>query len=288
MRFILNEKILKNSKISFLTCLRISKIRWHSNIFMKILTEKYLNTYKKSFSSLGEKITLFRENTRDMDFTFLIESSSVFSSNIEWNTLDLNSFMNAKMNQTKTKDVEEIDALIEAYTFARKSILDQKSFLHTHFLSSKTLLIPSKRGVYRDDRVGVFGTNWLIYLAIEGEFVDQKMQDLFDDIGDLLQRKLDEQEIFYYASLIHLIFVHIHPFADGNGRTARLLEKWFLVSKLSEDFWKLESERYYKEHRAQYYKNINLWVNYYELDYDRCMPFLSMLPESLLLYFFKK
>ncbi|GFH42774.1 hypothetical protein Hs30E_13250 [Lactococcus hodotermopsidis] len=32
-----------------------------------------------------------------------------------------------------------------------------------------------------------------------------------------------------YAALLHLKFVSIHPFADGNGRTARLLMSFALV-----------------------------------------------------------
>jgi Fic family protein len=75
--------------------------------------------------------------------------------------------------------------------------------------------------------------------------------------------------------------VHIHPFTDWNGRSARLLEKWFLTTKLWEDFWKLESEKYYKENRENYYKNINLWVNYYEIDYNKSENFLEMLILSL-------
>jgi len=37
---------------------------------------------------------------------------------------------------------------------------------------------------------------------------------------------LTDSELFF-AALIHLVFVKIHPFDDGNGRAARLLEKWF-------------------------------------------------------------
>ena len=84
------------------------------------------------------------------------------------------------------------------------------------------------------------------------------MSELFTDIDILLEKNLSPREVFYYASLIHLVFVHIHPFADGNGRSARLLEKWFIASKLGHEFWKLSSEKYYKEHRGQYYQNINL------------------------------
>jgi Fic family protein len=107
------------------------------------------------------------------------------------------------------------------------------------------------------------------------------MKLLFKDIVLLLNQDLSEEQIFYYSSLIHLHFVHIHPFSDWNGRTARLLEKWFLTQKLWKDFWKIWSEKYYKENRSKYYENINLWVNYYELDYEKCLNFLLMLPNSL-------
>lgn len=129
--------------------------------------------------------------------------------------------------------------------------------------------------------MGVFGKEGLIYLAIEPEYVTQTMRELFEDIEQLLQSELSIEEVFYYASFIHLKFAHIHPFADGNGRCGRLLEKWFLSEKLGFDFWKLPSEEYYKEHRNTYYANINLGVNYYELDYVKSIPFLLMLPESL-------
>ncbi|WP_394370742.1 Fic family protein [Pedobacter endophyticus] len=84
--------------------------------------------------------------------------------------------------------------------------------------------------------------------------------------------------------LIHLRFAHIHPFRDGNGRAARLLEKWFLAQKLGIELWKIPSEKYYKEHQPEYYKNINLGVNFYELNYDNCLPIITMLPNSLTSY----
>lgn len=45
---------------------------------------------------------------------------------------------------------------------------------------------------------------------------------------------LHAYEIFYYAAFVHLVFIKIHPSQDGNGRTARLLEKWFLIEKMGE------------------------------------------------------
>ncbi|MBW7954761.1 Fic family protein [Candidatus Gracilibacteria bacterium] len=250
---------------------------------MKILRDKYLDEYNKKVIDINKKINNFLLFSKDFNFDYLIEASSVYSSNIEGNTINLNSFMNYKIQEKKikTKDIEEIENLIKAYNFAGDNLLNQENFLKAHYIASKTLLINSKRGVYRGDKVGVFGKNGLIYMAIEPELVKENMQNLFDDINFLLNSKLSNQEIFYYASFIHLTFVHIHPFADGNGRCARLLEKWFIVSKLGKDFWKLQSEKFYKENREKYYENINLGVNYYELNYDNSLNFLYMLKESL-------
>ena len=121
----------------------------------------------------------------------------------------------------------------------------------------------------------------LEYLAVEPEFVEKHMKELFQEIGILLDMKLTNEEVFYFASLIHLKFVHIHPFRDGNGRVARLLEKWFIAVKSGDLFWKIPSEEYYKNNQQLYYKSINLGVNFYELDYSRCVDFIALLPNCL-------
>jgi Fic family protein len=121
----------------------------------------------------------------------------------------------------------------------------------------------------------------LVYLAIESEFVKETMNELFSGIEELLLSSISIEEVFYFASLIHMKFVHIHPFRDGNGRAARILEKWFVSAKLGDEFWKLPSEKYYKERQADYYKHLNLGVNYYELNYDKSLPFLTMLPNCM-------
>jgi Fic family protein len=79
----------------------------------------------------------------------------------------------------------------------------------------------------------------------------------------------------------HLRFAHIHPFSDGNGRTARLVEKWFLAQKLGKNYWKIQSEKHYWENRQKYYEAINCGVNFYELDYSMCIDFAEILVESL-------
>lgn len=251
---------------------------------MNFFSDKYFQELSKNISDFDNRITEFKKRSNKFDFDYMAGSSAVFSSNIEGNSVDLNSFMNHKLINSKakkSKEISEIEDLIDAYNFAKNNNLTQDNFLKTHKLLSKNILIKSKQGRYRDEKVGVFDSFGLKYMAIEPELVEAEMNRFFKDINNLLITNLNPLQVFYYASFIHLRFAHIHPFMDGNGRAARLLEKWFLVSKLGIELWNLQSEKYYWENRADYYKNIDLGVNFYELDYDKSLPFLRMLVTSL-------
>ncbi|MFW6310132.1 MAG: Fic family protein [Prolixibacteraceae bacterium] len=252
---------------------------------MRITERKYIDSYIKSIGYEIPKLIMdfdFSENRGGFDY--LTKASAVYSSNIEGNSIDLNSFMNYKMNQDRFKagkEIEEIENLIEAYEFAQNNKLNERNLLNCHKIFSDTLLIRSKRGKYRIEQIGVFGKTGLAYMAVEPEFVEKEMKLFFEDLDKLISSDLNEIEIFYFASLIHLRFAHIHPFTDGNGRAARLIEKWFIAEKSGRDFWKIPSEEYYKMNQARYYETISLGVNFYELNYDNCIGFLEMLPNCL-------
>jgi Fic family protein len=251
---------------------------------MTITDKQYFNDYKSAVGDLVPLVQNFDFQHPIEDLNYQTQASAVYSSNIEGNTIDLNSFMNYKQFQKKSKpqkEVREIEDLISAYRFGQETMLSEKELLKAHKILSKQFVITGLRGKYRVDKVGVFGESGLVYLAVEAEYVAEVMQSIFKEILTLLTTSLSLEEVFYFASLIHLRFVHIHPFADGNGRAARLLEKWFLAQKLGKLFWNLPSEKYYKDHQADYYNNINLGVNFYELDYGKCLPFLMMLPKCL-------
>ncbi len=252
---------------------------------MKLSDKVYFDHFQNLIGkNLKDYIQSFDFGGQNIDLGYQTQASAVYSSNIEGNSIDLNSFMNYKLLKDKPKpqkELQEIEDLIEAYEFAQSEILNEKNLLTVHKLLSRKLVVSSLRGKYRIDKVGVFGESGLVYLAVEEKFVGSIMKEFLLDIVALTKQKLTEAESFYFASFIHLRFAHIHPFRDGNGRTARLLEKWFLAKTLGENFWKISSEKYYKEHQAEYYKNINLGVNFYELDYTKCVPFLAMLPNCL-------
>lgn len=67
------------------------------------------------------------------------------------------------------------------------------------------------------------------------------------------------------AAIVHLYFVHIHPFDDGNGRSARALSNLYL-EKNGYDFINLLSPSdYFEHHKAAYYKSIQAAQDH---DYD--------------------
>lgn len=252
---------------------------------MRVTERKYLDAYIQRIGhQIPELIANHDFSEKNGEFDYLTKASAVFSSNIEGNSIDLNSYMNYELNKDKFKvgkEIEEIEDLIEAYQFAQTNNLNEKSLLASHKIFSETLLIKSKRGKYRIEPVGVFGKSGLAYMAVEPEFVEREIKVFFKDINELISSSLNDQEVFYFASLIHLRFAHIHPFRDGNGRAARLLEKWFIAEKLGRQLWKIPSEEYYKANQTKYYDSINLGVNFYELAYDKCLAFLEMLPNCL-------
>ena len=253
---------------------------------LSIIKSTYLDSYRqkqpisllKHFNKL-KLIPLTQQN-----FGYSFSKASVYSSMIEGNSIDHDTYLRyaeTGMN-TKSKPFQEIEDLRASYLFAQKTKLSKNSFLKAHAISSRTLLSEEKyRGKLRDKNVYIFANQQKIYTGPEPEILKNEFDIFFRDIRILMDRELSITESFYYASMIHLVFVQIHPFADGNGRTARLLEKWFLVEKLGSNAWFLESEKLYQKRIASYYKKLAIGAKYEEVDYKYSIPFLLMLPMAL-------
>jgi len=219
-------------------------------------------------------LLLNKKKGEKIDFDFLLTASALYSSNIEGNTLDLNSFLNKNvLSQKRKKEAIEINDLKSAYLYAQKHHLSEKNLLEVHKILSPNLVSKNRQGQYRQEPVGVFGTEGLVYLAIEGKFVGTEMSLLFEQISKLLEKKMNKQEIFFWAQWCHLMLVLIHPFSDGNGRVTRILEKWFLAQRLGKEYWYLQTEKYYWDNLEQYYKNLNLGPNYWEVEFKKVKGF---------------
>ena len=252
---------------------------------LKLLKQDFFDTYQRNLVvDLDTLFATLKDSPQSVsDFEFYLSNSAVHSSNIEGNTVSFDTYLKSKEFNLhlKTKEMKEIEDLVLAYYFAKENDLTLNNALKAHEILSKSILLKKERGKIRKVQVGVRSEGRLIYLAIEPEFIKAELEKLFDDINILLNSKLSIDQIFYFASYIHLVFVNIHPFIDRNGRSTRLLEKWFLAKMVGENAWCITSEKHYWDNRNLYYKNLQIGVNYYEVDYAKSIPFLLMLPNSL-------
>ena len=219
------------------------------------------------------------------DFSFYTSVASVFSSKIEGENIDLDSYIKHKRDGIPFKPdyTKKIDDLYYAYMFAQENTLNEDNVKKAHKTLSRHILTNAWQGKYRAQNMYVTTEQGKIeYVAATPNQVHQEMEKFYKDLKVLLSENLSIEEVFYFASLVHLVFVKIHPWNDGNGRSARLIEKWFLAEKLGMRAWYIQSEKMYYSHHQTYYKNIRvLGLEYDNLDYNKALPFLLMLPNSL-------
>lgn len=103
---------------------------------MKLANKTYFDAYTQRLGQQIEawfKAVDFSEAAGDLGYK--TAASAVYSSNIEGNTIDLNTFMNLKLAEKKFrhgKEVDEIEDLIAAYEFAQQRPLSEKHLLKAH------------------------------------------------------------------------------------------------------------------------------------------------------------
>ncbi len=247
------------------------------------LLPDYLNMVtddlKNTFLNLNESIV------STSGFSFYTSVAAVFSSKIEGEQIETDSFIKHKLFEAQFLPdyTQKTDDLYDAYQFARENPLTAQNCFFAHALITRHILVPAQQGVVRSGNMYVITANGRIeYVACMPQKVKTELDKLLNDISYLINAKLSSKEVFFFASLIHLVFVKIHPFQDGNGRAARLIEKWFMAQKLGEKAWLVQSEKYYYEQHDTYYQHIRrLGLEYDSLNYEEAMPFLLMLPQSL-------
>ncbi len=249
---------------------------------LEILTSRLLNDFTNRIkTSPIEKLNKVEKIDMLVDyFQFYKSVSSVYSSKIEGEDIDFDNYFKHKFSNVKFKPnyTQKADDLYNAYDFCDTHKLNLKNVQKAHSILSKNLLPKSQQGLIRTNPMFVINSDDRIeYVAASPEIVKKELNKLFRDIDFLLKTDLNSFEIFYYAAFIHLVFVKIHPFQDGNGRTARLIEKWFLFEKIGEKATAIQLKKNYYTKINAYYSNIKkLDLEHEDLNYDKSFDFLLM------------
>lgn len=148
------------------------------------------------------------------------------------------------------KEIQEVKNAYAAYQELEKvdpySLEDLKR-LH----GIMTRYTVEESGSFRKGEEGVFNGDQCIFMAPPARMVPGLMTDLFD----WMEREQKTVHPLILSSVFHYEFVFIHPFADGNGRMARL---WHtaLLSKWKPVFAYIPIESQIEKFQDDYYKAI--------------------------------
>ena len=188
----------------------------------KILSEIEINKEKL--------IKVLKNKNNKAEFNKWLKTELAYTSNaIEGNTLTRKETQ-LVIEENLTSSSKPLRNYIEAVNHAKAfckilelienaSNLDEKAVLDIH----RTILIgldDTNAGFYRNCRVRISGSNTILPNPL-------KVPELMDDFYKWLSENIKNEPIT--AIMAHLKFVSIHPFTDGNGRTARLLMNALLL-----------------------------------------------------------
>ena len=134
----------------------------------RIITAAYLEDYERK-----QRITLSKHFGKlpdvaagSRDFGYHLSVASVYSSRIEGNPMDLDSYLRFETSgmNTTSKSFQEIQDLVAAYELATHAPLDRAQVMNAHLLLSRHLLDEEHyKGQLRDKNVFIYGGGQKIY-----------------------------------------------------------------------------------------------------------------------------
>lgn len=91
------------------------------------------------------------------------------------------------------------------------------------------------------------------------------VSELVDGLLDFVIKNKGVVDPLIIAGIFHKQFVIIHPFMDGNGRTARICTKVILADMGLDTFNLFSFENYYNKNVTNYFNNVGVLGNYYDI-----------------------
>jgi Fic family protein len=199
------------------------------------------------------------------------EVSAYSSTSIEGNPLPLTDVKRILKNRPETirdsekevlnynKALLELNELIKT----KNILLDIKRLEKIQKMVTEGLIEKYRCGHIRKEPVFVNDprTGKTIYWPPEHKEVIPMLKELFS----FLEENAHLIDPLILAGIFHKQFVIIHPFIDGNGRTARLATKVLLARMGLNTFNLFSFENYYNQNVTRYFQKVGLMGNYYDL-----------------------
>lgn len=217
------------------------------------ITDKMLNYVSEIMKKVGEA-NYFESLNRYPELRRKTRIKSIHSSlAIENNQLSLfqvEDVINGKPVIGEQKDIQEVKNAYEAYEQIDKinpySVEDLKKIHKT-----LTFLIEKDAGKFRNHGECVRDGERIIFVAPPENMVNPLMNQLFD----WMRKSKETVNPLILSCIFHYEFVSIHPFHDGNGRTARLWQT-AILSHWEKAFTYLPIESMIKKNQEEYYTAI--------------------------------
>lgn len=224
--------------------------------FWWVLTDHILEESEKVLA-LARRELIFDRPEYQAAFEEAVLDEAVYSSVIE------GAFTTRKEAQAfiregrapKNKSEQMVKNNYEALTYVLENIdapITKETIFQIYSLVTKdTLEEPAASDRYRDEPAFVRSQRGeIVHTAPKAEQVPQMMDALVAFIAD------SELSPLIKACVAHFYFVYVHPFIDGNGRTARALSYMILLQAGYDFFRYFSISGVIAEERSKYYKAI--------------------------------
>ena len=214
------------------------------------ITDKILDYISKIMEKVGEINSYINLNKmpelRKQNRINSIHSSLAIENN-QLSLFQVEDVINGRLVIGDKTDIQEVKNAYEAYNKISEinpySIEDLK-LVH----GIMTFLTVKESGKFRNHGEGVYDGDKCIFVAPSEKLVPELMDELFC----WMKASRDAVHPLILSSVFHYEFVFIHPFADGNGRMARLWQS-AILSKWKEIFEYVPIESLIKQYQEDYY-----------------------------------
>lgn len=235
-------KLLRARGMSNISINELSGFRFMFNTTHTVL--KYLHKFDMHLGGVLEGRSIIPQDDRSRYLISSIMEEAIASSQLEGAATTREIAKEMLRTNRKPRTVDEKMILNNYLTIKRvleiKNVpFSKELILELHAIISKdTLKDENNEGKFRKNNdVNVVDgvTGEVFYTPPDFQLLEQLMDDFCR-----FANHVDEVEFIHpiiKGIILHFLIGYIHPFADGNGRTARALFYWYLMSK---GYWLVE------------------------------------------------